>query len=400
MPSITQPSSARPDIVRLGGLPFLITALLGRLPAAMIQLGVLLFLTGAGAGLAQAGLAVAMLGVGTAVGGPLMGALHDRVRPAAVVAGATVLQVAGLAGLAVTAHPLGQLALAALLGAANPQVGSIARGHWARLARDLGEPRLVPAAMGYEGAADETSFVAGPALAGVLIGGLGATAGLLAVLAATAVGQLAFVAYLVAARVRPVPHARGGGPVPPLSWRALLGPFLVAYAVGTLFGATQTGLTAHFEGLGRPGLTGPVYALLGLGSALGSLGVARLVRPQGPAPRVLLAGIGLGATALAFVAATGLGAVAAAAFALGLFVGPALVTAYAWGEAAAPRERLTTAMTVLATATVLGVSSGALAGSRAVVAYGVVAERWLDVLAAGLVLVVGVVGTAGARHRK
>lgn len=386
--------TGRPSLIRLGGLPFLVTALFGRLPAAMIQLGLLLYLTSAGAGLVQAGQAVAMLGIGTAVGGPLVGALIDRVAPAWVVGAATLVQSAGLVGLATVTEPAAQLALAALLGAANPQVGSIARGHWARLARDRQDPTIVPAAMGWEGAADEISFVAGPAVAGVLIGGLGPARGLLAVLALTVVGQLAFVAHLAIARVRPVPRDVGSAPAPALRWRGLVGPLLVAYAMGVTFGVTQTGLTAHFGALGRAGLTGPVYALLGVGSALGSLGVARLVWPRGSAPRVLLSGIGLAASAAGLVVAGGLGAVATATFALGLFIGPAMVTAYAWGESAAPRERLTTAMTVLSTAVVLGVSTGALVGARTVTAYGVVPERWLAVGAGLLVVVVGAVGSA------
>ncbi|GAB3712618.1 MFS transporter [Mariniluteicoccus flavus] len=387
-------AGTRPSLVKLAGLPFLVTALIGRLPAAMIQLGLLLYLSSAGAGLAQAGLAVACLGVGSAVGGPIVGHLIDRISPVVVVVTATAIQVGGLLGLVATAPGPVQLILAALIGAANPQVGAIARGHWARLARDRRDPAIVPAAMGWEGAADEVSFVAGPAVAGILIGALGAVGGLLAIVAITVVGQLAFVAYLLAtgAHRRATPRSAGHEPVGPMPWARLAGPAVAAYAMGIAFGMTQTGLTARFDAAGTPGLTGPVYALLGVGSAIGSLAVGRLPLRFGPTSRIIVSGLGLAAAAAGLVFSHGLVASAVANFFLGLFIGPIMVTAYAWAERHVPRERLTAAMTVLSTGVVLGVSTGAGVGSRLAEAYGVDRALWLTVGAGGLAVAAALAG--------
>ena len=47
-PRTTPPAPAgAPSLVAAGGLPFLITGLIGRLPAATVQLGVLLYVSGA-----------------------------------------------------------------------------------------------------------------------------------------------------------------------------------------------------------------------------------------------------------------------------------------------------------------------------------------------------------------
>ena len=60
-------------------------------------------------------------------------------------------------------------AAAAVTGFAMPQVGPLARVRWRPITRDTGDQRrLVDAAFSYEGAADEASFVLGPALIGVL----------------------------------------------------------------------------------------------------------------------------------------------------------------------------------------------------------------------------------------
>ena len=76
-----------PSLVSAGGWPFLLSALVGRLPAATVQLGVLLYVSGAGLGLGLAGLTVAATGLGSAVGAPLLGRLVDRFGPLFVVVG-------------------------------------------------------------------------------------------------------------------------------------------------------------------------------------------------------------------------------------------------------------------------------------------------------------------------
>ena len=60
---------------------------------------------------------------------------------------------------------------AGLAGAAMPQIGPLARVRWRPITREQEhhQPRLMEAAFSYEGAADEASFVLGPALLGLLV---------------------------------------------------------------------------------------------------------------------------------------------------------------------------------------------------------------------------------------
>ncbi|OYO24132.1 MFS transporter [Enemella dayhoffiae] len=349
-------------LVRIGGVPFLFTAAVGRMPAAMIQLGMLLFVTRSGGGLALAGLTVAALGVGSAIGAPLVGRLVDRFGPLRILLGCTAIQVACMVALIrVVGHQLPTLLLAALLGAANPQVAAVARSRWTRLVRDrgtgAGADRLMGRALGYESAMDEVSFVLGPAVGGALIGGLGARPGLLAVIAITVLGQGAFAVFLL--RNPTLAGTSGRGPLP---WSRMLLPLTAGLAVGTAFGATQTGLTAHFEATGRPGLTGAVYALVGVGSAVASLLAGRLPGPLWP--RMLAGGAILTCGALTMAYASALPLLALGALVVGVGVGPLLVSGFTLVERAAPRQSLTTAMTAMATATVVGVALGAAVGAR------------------------------------
>ncbi|OYO03287.1 MFS transporter [Enemella evansiae] len=359
----------QPSLLRTGGLPFLLTAAFGRLPAAMIQLGVLLYVTRAGGGLATAGLAVAALGIGTAVGAPVVGRLVDRHGALPVLLGATAIQLGSLFGLmwvGVSVLPA-LLALAALLGAANPQVAAIARSRWTRLARyaddrpDVaGGDQLVRRALGYESAIDEVSFVLGPAVGGVLIGALGARPGLLVIAALTLFGQGAFALFLLREPTSALAGQSGRGPIP---WRVMLAPLLAAGAVGVGFGSLQTGLAAHFEAVGQAGLTGPVYAVVGVGSGVASLLTGRLPGPVWP--RLPIGGVMLVAGALLMAGTLdSLPLLVLGALLAGLGIGPILVSAFTLVERFAPRASLTTAMTAMATATVLGVSLGAAVGGR------------------------------------
>src|SRR5262249_37500725 len=125
----------------------------------------------------------------------------------------------------------------------------------------------------YEGAVDEASFVAGPALVGVLaLTGIPAlpltVAAVLTVLAA-----VPFALHRTAGgRTREVPRsARARGPL-----AAPAGPTPAVVGVGVVFGGTQTGVAALAESMHRGGAAGLIYAVLGIGSALAGLATAYL----------------------------------------------------------------------------------------------------------------------------
>ncbi|MGJ6979822.1 MFS transporter [Aestuariimicrobium soli] len=386
----------------IGGWPFLVTAAVGRVPGAMVQLATLLFVTQIGGSLTQAGTAVAVLGLGSAIGAPIIGRLIDRLGALPVVVACTLLQLGGIAGFAALglAHPgqPGALAVAFALGAANPQIGSIARGHWAALARDGRLPSgFVSRAMGYEGAVDEVSFVLGPTLAGLLLGLAGGVPGMVVIGALTLLGQGAFAAYLARAgadrRAAASGHTDTG---PAIAWLTLLPVAIATAMVGFTFGSTQTALTAWFDDLGRSSLTGPVYGLVGVGSAVASLLVARLSpgirygwRIAVGAAVLVVAGALVTRTMVA--QAHQVTPMTLVALLIGVAVGPVLVSGYSLAESLAPRSRLTTVMTVIATTVVLGVSAGAATMSRLVDTFGFPSVGVVLMAAGAVALVCGVV---------
>ena len=359
---------ARPSLPGAGGLPFLVTALVGRIPSSMIQLGLLMVVASSGLGVGLGGVTVAAVGVGTAVGAPLVGRGVDRWGPLPVVVVATAVQVAGLlAVLAVTTGDADTWALvlcAGVVGAANPQVGSIARSRWSHLARRDGGPDLVRRAMGYEVAADEIGFVVGPVAASLLVALLGPVPALWVLVGFAVVGQGAFAVHLWTDRgawPRRTTRAASAHPVARLSLGPLVAPMLACLAVGVAFGSTQTGLTAVNAARGTQELTGLVYACAGVGSAIASLVVSRLVGRGSLALRVALGGVAVLVGALGLVTLPGAWGAAACALVLGVGAGTLLLSSYARAERVAARGVVASTMALLATALVLGVSAGAAA---------------------------------------
>jgi hypothetical protein len=289
-------------------------------------------------------------------------------------------------------------AAAALAGFVIPQVGPLVRVRWATLLGNRGRSRLLPVAMSYEGAVDEASYVAGPALVGLLaLTGVPA-APLLVAATLTLTAAVPFALHHTAppalrvpvARVPVVPAARNGvgrraGVGLPRT--AMAGLVVAMFAIGVVFGATATGTTALAEAAGRPGYAGLVYAVLGVGSALAGLATRWLPETFGLADRYLGFAVAL------LVGATGLLAVRSLAGAppmmalLGATVAPYLVTGYALAERIAPPSRAGTAMTLLASGVTAGVAAGAALGGRLADASGFIGAYAVSVGAGALAVV-------------
>lgn len=369
-PRTTTPAPAgAPSLVAAGGWPFLITGLIGRLPAATVQLGVLLYVSGAGLGLGLAGLTVAATGLGSAVGAPLLGRMVDRFGPLPVVVSATVVQLLGMSSLlaVVLLEAPSSLILVcgAMIGAANPQIGAIARARWSALARRRRTPGLVSRALGYETACDEVGFVLGPVIAGVLVGVLGPNPALVVLMVWVLLGQGCFIVYLAQRRNLSLDTRSmevTDGTAPRIRWAAVLPPMLACLCVGTVFGSTQTALTAINAERGTEAYTGLIYGCMGVGSALASLLVSRLPSRVPLSVRVAAGGLIVGATAVALMTVPGPVPLGVLYAATGLGVGTLLVSAYTRGERATPSHRMASVMTMLTTCIVLGVSFGSAMG--------------------------------------
>ncbi|MHA7620415.1 MFS transporter [Cellulosimicrobium cellulans] len=386
---------------QLAGRAFLPVAFLARLPFSMLTIGTLLLVSSTTSSVALGGLASAATALGTALGGPTQGALADRVGQRRVLLVCVPVATVAVLALVLSASTPGATAAvllaAAATGASAPQVGPLARVRWLRLAAD--EPRTVEAAMSYESTADEVSFVLGPALVGVLASAGSPQVAVLAAAGGIAVFGAAFALHPTARATTPHGHgphaatagAADGGTAALVRREAVV--LVGMLAMGLLFGGTQAALTALTRDAGVPGSAGLVYAVMGVGSAITALSVVALPRRWGLRSRwiTFAAGLLVGTAGLVLAAAGGsLTAVVVAVAATGLFVGPVMVTVFTVAGERAPAGRTASAMTLVASANVVGVAIGASGGGALADTVSTTSAFALPVVAAVLLVVTGV----------
>ena len=173
---MTQNTPTAPGLLRLAGVPYFVIAFIARLPFAMMVVGVLTMVVTARGSLSLGGLASAAVGAGTALLGPFLGAAADRFGQRPVLIASAVANAAMLAVFAVVVYsPLSEavvLVSGFAIGATAPQVSPMSRSRLVTIIDDrmpaARRARTTSATMSYESAADETVFVFGPFLVGIL----------------------------------------------------------------------------------------------------------------------------------------------------------------------------------------------------------------------------------------
>lgn len=354
-------------LVRTVGPVYVVVAFLGRVPLAMSQMGTLLLVSDATGSYAVAGGAAGALAVANAVGAPVFGSLADRTGQRPVVLGQSLAGGAGLVLLVVVTHSGASsavvIATSALAGLAIPQIGPLARVRWGPVLAGTRDRRtLLDAAFSYEGAADELSFVLGPATVGLLAVLVDPSEALLLAAVVLALFGSAFALHPTAALTRPDPSAVAS------TGRLLTGMLLTLAAaqllIGMLFGATQTGSTVLATAEGQAGLAGVIHATLGIGSAIAGLAVAALPERIGYPQRLVVAASGLVVLSAPLLLVETVGQLVAVIALLGFAVAPFMISTFATaGQIVAP-DRVGTAMTLLAGATGVGYALGSSIAGR------------------------------------
>lgn len=362
MTEATQPVTRLAQLRRMTGSWLFVVAFAARIPVAMNVVGVLTLVTLVRDSVAEGGLVSAALGIASGIGGPVIGAIADRVGQRGVLLVVAVLHPLVLAGLVATVYadaPLAALvAVAALAGATIPPASPLMRARW--LALLAGDARVggrgVPVALGYESMADEISFVGGPVLVGVLATAFGPVAPIAASAVLTLVAVAAFALHPSATLVHPGDHegVRVLAPRRALVSAAVLLPTLGMVLMGAFFGATLASLTAFMEAAGAGESTGLFYGIMGASSAVAALLVGRLPAAFPLGVRWAVGAGCLAVAGLVLTLAPALGTLVVVFVVAGVAVGATLVTLFTIGADAAPAGRLATTMTMLSSGIIIG----------------------------------------------
>lgn len=391
--------SHAPSLMRATGSSYFPIALVARLPYAMMVVGVLTLVVAGRDSLAFGGLNSAVVGLGAASVGPLLGAAADRLGQRRVLLASGVVSTTALGLMAwVVYSPLpavAVLAVAFLVGASAPQVAPLSRS---RLVQVIGariapsrRSRTFDATMAYESAADEIVFIVGPFVVGLLATALDPWAPV----AGAAVLTLVFV---TAFALHPSARAAAGSDeraVPPAPVREIARPALVAViagilGVGLFFGSMLTSLTSFMADHGEAASAGLVYGVMGIGSAALALGVALFPASFSLRARWLVFGTTMlaGAALLPFVSSVA--AMCAVLLLVGCGIGPTMVTQYSLGALRSPIGRSATVMTILGSAVIVGQSLASAVTGALADRFGTSTALLMPVAAALVVVLAGV----------
>ncbi|WP_369359177.1 MFS transporter [Streptomyces sp. cg2] len=391
------PSPYRAIFGRPGTKSFSAAGLLGRMPLSMTGIGIVTMVSQLTGRYGLAGALSATLALSAAVLGPQISRLVDRHGQRRVLRPATLVALAAVAGLLLSAQqrwPDWTLFAFAACAGCVPSVGSMVRARWAELYR--GAPRELHTAYSWESIVDEMCFILGPILSIGLSTAWFPEAGPLLAGAFLAAG----VFWLTAQRAtEPVPHPRAqqtkGSALRSPGLRVLVGTFV---ATGAIFGAIDVVTVAFAQAAGHKAAASLVLAVYALGSCVAGA-VFGLLHLAGPPSRRWLVGVAAMAVSmvplqLAASLSGSLVLLAVTLFLAGLSIAPTMVTTMALVEEHVPRAQLTEGMTWTSTGLAVGVALGSSAAGWVVDAAGA-ARGYLVPLAAGVLA--ALVALAGYR---
>lgn len=362
------PHDDGPNLITAAGKSFFPIALVARFPYAMMVVGVLTLVVAGRDSLGLGGLTSAMVGLGTALCAPLIGAAADRWGQRAVIFFAGLASSLTLLAMAwVVYSPLPDLAVLVsglLIGATTPQIPPMSRsrlvGIILRRLPAAGRHRTLNRTMAYESAADEVTFVFGPMIVGILAATLNPAAPVIGAAVLTLIFVSSFALHGSVREVHSAAENREtAAPVRELLRPGLLVVLVGALGIGLFFGSVLTSLTSFMADVGRAESAGLVYGVMGIGSAVFALGSVLFPdRFSLRARWLVFAGVMLAGTAVLPLIGTLAGMLAVLGV-LGVGLGPTLVTQFSFVAARSPRGRSATAMTVATTGIVVGQSSSA-----------------------------------------
>ena len=356
-----------------GAWRFSAAGFFGRLPIAMVSLGIVLLVSAKAGSYGLAGTVVSAYLVANALLAIVHGRLVDRFGQHRVLPVAQTIFVVALALMMWAVeegwHPLVIHALAAVSGGALPQIGACVRARWSHV---LDDTRSVQTAYAFESVVDEALFVTGPTVVTLLATAWDPVAGLVVAMASGLVGVL----WLSSQRATEPPDHRqrsqsGAETVhAPMPWRIVAPLVAVCVSLGAVFGSTEVVTVAFAEEQGAKALAGPLLGIWALGSLLAGLAAGLVAWRSGPEVRVRWGMLALGLTLVPLGLVGSLWVMAVFLLLGGMAIAPTLIATLAVTERTVPKSRLTEGMAILHTGMGVGIAPGAALGGLMIDAYG------------------------------
>ena len=373
------------DLLRRPGAPaFCLATLLGRLPMAMLPVGVVLLVRAGDRGYAAAGLISGTVALAGSVGSPLAGRLIDRYGQGRLLPLLVAGHLTGLVGLVLAVRAgaaLPVLAAAAVLtGGSFPSLSSLARARWSHLLSGPAAGGEVATAYAYESVVDEVVFVAGPLLVTTVAVAVSPSVAMAVAGAALAAGAL----WLAAQRGTEPPPSRSGSAPTALRVAGVRVVVLACAGLGVTFGALDVGVVAVTERAGRPAAAGVLLGLVALGSATGGLWYGARRWRVSLARRLTLGCLLLAGCGSALQLSDRPLLLAAPALLTGIAIAPSLISAYGLVDRLVPAASRTEGLTWVGASVGVGVAAGAAVTGALVAPAGPL--RALLVVPAGAVL--------------
>ncbi len=349
-----------------GAAGFSAAGFLGRMPVAMMSIGVVTMVSEITGRYGLAGALAATLALSGAVIGPQVSRLVDLHGQRRVLRPAVLVALTAIAGLLLSAErgwPDWLMFVCAACGGCVPSLGSMIRSRWANIYR--GEPRRLHTAYSFESVVDELCFILGPIIAIGLSTTWFPEAGPLVAACFLASG----VFWLTAQRAtEPTPQPRGDDHSRRSALRSPALRILVTTGVfsGVIFSSVDVVTVAFAEEQGHKSGASLVLATYAAGSCLAGavFGLMHLTGP--PARRWLLGVCAMAASVLPLPFVGGLGWLTGVLFIAGLAIAPTGVTIMSLIQHHVPRAKLTEGMTWASTGIATGVALGAFASGRVV----------------------------------
>jgi MFS family permease len=382
------------EILRIpGARRFSAACFLGRIPIAMVGLGVILVVSATTGKYAIAGAVAATGSLCYAFVAPRVGRLMDRfgqgrvLRPLTAAFAVSALAFVACAELGTPLWTL--FVTAAMFMSTQPSLGSVVRSRWSAL---LGDSPLLHTAFSLESVADELIFVTGPALVTILATQLRPAAGI-AVAAVLAVTGSLLLAVQRGTEPPAAPRQhRDGRALTTAGVPVLMAVFI---GLGAMFGTMDVTTVAFAAEHHAKALAGLILGTYALGSATGGLwyGARQWRAPMHRRFLITLAGMVLGVAPL--WALPSVPVLFGVIFFSGLAIAPTLIGGFSLIERKVPRRLLTEGMTLLSTAIGIGLAIGPPVAGQLIDAHG---ARWgyLFALACGVAAVTA--GLIGARR--